>query len=284
MRSIWIGLAVGLAGLGLVSGAGAVSLEGSAQPERDPAVTALPALGRVGELGQTRYCLRGRLDRKRAAELVRLARDLHADVSRRFLRGRHPKAELPPVEVCLFASPADYLAFTQTLFGTGNTISDYGFYSPLRRLVLADLSIGTANLRHELVHPLLFDEFGELPYWLNEGLAELYATAGRKGRAFVLRPEASRLRRLRRALRAGELPSLDALARSGYREVYGPQHGLYYGMGIGVLGFLERRGKLDAFVRELARKPMTAERQQRMLGRFVGQKAFTDWLRGTGAR
>ena len=40
------------------------------------------------------------------------------------------------------------------------------------------------NLRHELVHPLLGDDYPAIPAWLNEGIASLYGSAKRGKRGF----------------------------------------------------------------------------------------------------
>ena len=238
-------------------------------------VDALPVIARIQEKDGTRFVLRGRLGRKRAARMARLAQAMVRDVSRRFLQQRDG-SKRAPVDVCLFATTRAYRAFVQGVYGDDAEHSELGFYSPSRRLVVANLGRSAGNLRHELVHPLLGDDFDDLPAWLNEGLGALYGSARRTRSGFRFLVN-YRLRHLQAARRAGRLPSLDELAASTEREVYGDDAGTYYALARYLLLYLEREGKLDTFVRTLRAKPVTTAWQRTVLRRFVDQQAFLVW-------
>ena len=85
------------------------------------------------------------------------------------------------------------------------------------------------------VHPLLGDDFPQIPAWLNEGIAALYgsARAGKRGFEFLVN---YRLRDLQKALKAGDLPTVDQLAASTADDVRGPRAMTWYAMARYVLG------------------------------------------------
>jgi len=245
--------------------------------ERHPRVDQEPVLARIEEKGQTRIILRGVIGKKRARRMERLARAVQWDVARRFLTGKD-KSGQPPVDLCLFATNRSYRAFVAEVFGEDYDSSDWGFYVPRRRLVVANIGASRGNLRHELTHALLDDDFPDIPAWLNEGLASLYGSAVRtkKGFRFLVN---YRLRHLRQALEAGLLPGLDELANSTRRDVYGLNSLAYYALSRYVLLYLEHRGKLDEFIKRLRRGPLTPVRQQKILKEYIDYDAFIEWTR-----
>lgn len=238
-------------------------------------VDALPVIARIQEKDGTRFVLRGRLGKRRAARMTRLAQAVVRDVSRRFLQQRD-RSKRAPVDVCLFATTRAYRAFVRGVYGDDAEHSELGFYSPSRRLVVANLARSAGNLRHELLHPLLGDDFEDLPAWLNEGFGSLYGSAARTRTGFRFLVN-YRLRHLKAARRAGRLPGLDELAASTHEEVYGEDAGTYYALARYLLLYLERKGKLEEFVRVLRSKPMTTAWQRNVLHRFVDQQAFLAW-------
>jgi hypothetical protein len=252
-------------------------LESVVAGERHPRVDREPVLARIEEEGQTRIILRGVIGKKRARRMERLARAVQRDISRRFLTDKD-KSGLPPVDLCLFASTRSYRAFVAEVFGEGYDVSDWGFYVPRRRLVVANIGASRGNLRHELTHALLDDDFPDIPAWLNEGLGSLYGSAVRtkKGFRFLVN---YRLRHLRQALKAGLLPDLDELANSTRRDVYGLNSLAYYALSRYVLLYLDRRGELDEFIAKLRQGPLTPARQLEILKEYVDYDAFIDWTK-----
>jgi len=245
--------------------------------ERHARVDREPVLVRIEEEGQTRIILRGVIKKKRARRMERLARAVQRDISRRFLTDKD-KSGLPPVDLCLFASTRSNRAFVVEVFGEDYDSSDWGFYVPRRRLVVANIGASRGNLRHELTHALLDDDFPDIPAWLNEGLGSLYGSAVRtkKGFKFLVN---YRLRHLRQALKAGLLPDLDELANSTRRDVYGLNSLAYYALSRYLLLYLDRRGKLDEFMTKLRQGPLTPARQLKILKEYVDYDAFIDWTK-----
>jgi hypothetical protein len=245
--------------------------------ERHPRVEKEPVLARIEEKGQTRIILRGVIGKKRARRMEQLARAVQRDVSRRFLTDKD-KSGLPPVDLCLFGSTRSYKAFVAEVFGEDYDSSDWGFYVPRRRLVMANIGASRGNLRHELTHALLDDGFPDIPAWLNEGLGSLYGSAVRtkKGFKFLVN---YRLRHLRQALKAGLLPDLDELANSTRQDVYGLNSLAYYSVSRYVLLYLEHRGKLDEFVGKLRQGKLTPGRQLKILKEYIDYDAFIKWTK-----
>jgi len=253
---------------------GAVSLE-EVKHERHSAVAGMPEFGRVGKAGQSILILRGHLSKTRAKQMQKLASSLHRDVSRRFLKGRD-KSGLRPVDVCLFSSTEAYRKFVSDVIGDDTFHDDLGFYVPYRRLVVADIERNLGSLRHELVHVLLRDDLGSVPYWLDEGIASLYVSVKptKKRLRFVVN---YRLNQLRAARAAGRLPDLKKLASSNDRDVYGSNHQAYYSLAQYLLLYLERQGKLEKFVRRLLSKPASPKWQLAVLTQYIDYKKFLAW-------
>src|SRR5205085_8179392 len=98
--------------------------------------------------------------------------------------------------------------------------SEWGFYRPDKRVALANLGASIGNLRHELVHPLIGDDFPRIPAWLNEGIAALYGTAKWNGKRFEFLVN-YRLKDLQAAIKDGTLPTIAQLAASRDADVRG---------------------------------------------------------------
>ena len=242
---------------------------------RHPLVEALPVIARLEEPRGTVFILRGRLSKEMAAQAISLARAVQRDVARRFL-GEGDKSLLPPVDLCLFATTASHRAFANAVFGDAEKHSDLGFYYPGERVVAANLGWSLGNLRHEMAHALLGDDFPEIPSWLNEGFGALYGTAaqGKDGFFFLVN---YRLKDLRAARAAGTLPDLAALAASDPRDVYGDGAPAFYGLSRYLLLFLEAQGRLKDFYVQMKAEPPTRARQVKLLERFVDFPRFLAW-------
>ena len=252
---------------------GAVPVPASASPPAMlPAVAALPIIGELS--GPTPVVLRGHVEPARALVLLDQARSVHADVTRRFLAKSDRVS--PPVQVCVFED-ASYFAFVREVFGAGPH-SPLGFYRADARVVVVNLARGVGNLRHELVHPLLGDDFPGIPAWLNEGLGALYGSA-RVERTRVTFLVNYRLRDLQRSIRQGTLPDLAGLTGSTSREVHGEQAAVYYAMSRYLLLYLERRGRLEAVYR--GAREVGGERQAvlALVTEAVDYDAFVEWAR-----
>jgi hypothetical protein len=136
------------------------------------------------------------------------------------------------------------------------------------------VSIG--NLRHELVHPLLGDDFPAIPAWLNEGIAALYGTAKPTSKGFVFLVN-YRLRDLQRALAHGDLPTLAVLAASTDADVRGERAAVFYAMSRYVLLYAERQGTLGELYAALRDASGDVARQRAILAHYVDERASRAW-------
>jgi hypothetical protein len=247
--------------------------EGEAERVR-AAVEALPVIGAI-DAGPTPVIVRGNLGPRRARAMVALARRIHADVGRRFVAERDAPAA--PVTLCLFDAEAEYDAVAAVF--DGGSPSGWGFYRGDLRVAVANLAAGTGNLRHELVHPLVGDDFPDIPAWLNEGMGSLYGTARATRAGFE--PQVNyRLRDLHRAIAAGTLPSFAELVASDHREVHGARAPTFYAMGRYLLLYLHRRGRLDATYAALRDAGGDPDAHLAILRAEIDEAAFVTWVRG----
>jgi hypothetical protein len=230
----------------------------------------VPLLGEV-QGARARIVVRGELGKARSAELVSLVETVVADVERRFL-ARHDAD--PPVTLLLYAEPGRYRDMARSL--RDPLVSELGFYLPDRRIAIANVGNSVGNLRHELVHPLLGDDFAGIPPWLNEGIASLYGSSRptKRGMEFLVN---YRLRDLQRALKAGTLPSVEQLATSTEAELYGTHGMVYYALARYVLLYVDRRGELGKLYAELRAAKRTDHAD--VLTRYVNEDSFRAWAR-----
>ncbi len=233
-------------------------------------ITRLPVIGVIEE-GPTPVVIRGHVPRGDVRGLVALARLVHRDVNRRFVRPRD-KAH-PPIDLVLFDDDATYQAIA---LGYARVPAGQGFYRPDARVAAVNLARGRGNLRHELVHPLIVDDFPRIPAWLNEGIASMYGGARvRRGRLQFIANY--RLRDLQLAIAHRTLPGRNRLAFADRTELYGPDGATYYAVSQHVVLYLDRIGRLDAFYRAVRAAPM---QRGAALAATVDWARFVRWARG----
>lgn len=242
-----------------------------------PQVTALPVIATIDHPKAVQVVVRGELPQKQARKLTDLAKTVVKDVAGRFLTDTD-KTAADPIQMCLFKDDASYGRFVRAIYGPEHDFSALGFFSPAKRLVVANVGRSPGNLRHELAHALLEDDYPDIPEWLNEGVGSLYGSARRTKRGFAFLVN-YRLRHFRQAQRAGELPSLVDLASSGRSQVYGPRAMVWYGFARYVLLYLESRGQLEAFWKAIREQAPTPEHQLRVLNRFVDRPKLIRWTK-----
>jgi len=239
-----------------------------------PAVAALPVFATV-EGAPAPVRLRGQLSPRRQRQAERVAGWLVTDVRRRFLR-QLPTATRPAVDVCLFEDDRSYGAFVVQLYGDDRGHSPLCFYLPAARLVVANLGRSVGNLRHELAHALIGDDFPAIPTWVNEGIGALYGSAHHRssGYRFLVN---YRLRDLHAAQRDHSLPDFEALVRSGPTEVYGAEAMTYYAASRYLLLYLDRQGMLGDFYRNLRDRGASPQLQLALLIAAVDEAAYHSW-------
>ena len=159
------------------------------------------------------YRIRTDLDPEFARDLARRMDAMYDEYARRLAAFRPEAANLPRLEVFLFRTQKDYLAFTgERLHNTG------GVYIPRRNLLAAFLEgQGRDGLRrtlqHEAFHQFAFTVISpNLPVWLNEGMAQLFEEAIWTGDGFWLGHVAPRrVRQLKSDLEKRRLIGFDRM-------------------------------------------------------------------------
>jgi hypothetical protein len=180
------------------------------QPERAAAAlaAALPAGARTKVIGRFAFvAAAGQSD----AELARLADVLEAYV--RFLQ-RTYGLKPPDRYVTLYLLPDIAAVQTVALKAHGLNVSPstLGYAYPDDLSVVATIQGAEAGtLLHELFHLLVRQSFGDVPQWLDEGVASLYEVSARQGDTF--RGQPNWRGRVLADFRS-EAPKLDALVAS----------------------------------------------------------------------
>ncbi len=174
----------------------------------------------------------------RRAETVRWA----VDHLRKDFFSASPKRIL---DVYLFKDEASYTrgvkAFTKEAPST-----PYGFYSSDADGLFMNISTGGGTLVHEIVHPFVEADFPEAPAWLNEGLGSLFEQSAERDGHIVGLPN-WRLRGLKKAIKAGTLPSFFALTHLSDHAFYNEDRGDNYAQARYLLYWLQEEGKLVSF-------------------------------------
>ena len=127
-----------------------------------------------------------------------------------------------------------------------------GFYSSARNEAVVRMRSGRRGddktlkvVRHETSHLIAAALFGNLPKWLNEGLAEYFERLDVDGQAKIIRPSSYYLRTLRKQMANGSLPNLQQHLRLSRRQWLQEDQNLAYGIGWSLIYYLmtEPRGR-----------------------------------------
>ena len=184
----------------------------------------------------------GSRDLERAdAEIKRMVAELYG----RYFSRRPARA----IRVYCFRDRTTYDGYVRSAYGRAPT-TPYGFYMASERKMVLNLGTGSGTLSHELVHPLLCEDFPEVPAWFNEGFASLFERTkpDRDGRLVGLINW--RVDDLKRAKREGREVPLRTLMETNTDEFYGDDRGVHYAMARYFCVYLQRQELLDRFYRE----------------------------------
>jgi hypothetical protein len=103
------------------------------------------------------------------AESLKLTRDALAA----YFHGRFRTKPSRALAVYLFPNARPYHVYCRAQWNE-DCISHFGFYMPSERKLIMDAGPGLGTLTHELVHPIVEEDFPSAPTWINEGIASLY--------------------------------------------------------------------------------------------------------------
>ena len=171
-------------------------------------------------------------------------------------------------DVWVLKDAQSYRRNARALFGeTPDT--PYGFYLPARRAMVMNIKPGYGTLVHELVHPYVAKNCATCPAWLNEGLASLFERPRERDGHLVGLPN-WRLPALRAALKAGEVPSFQALLSTTEEEFYDDARGTNYAQARYLCYWLQERGLLVKLVRGMQARGADDPSGYRLLTALVG--------------
>jgi len=152
------------------------------------------------------------------------------------------------LDVYLFSEARAYEDGVRELTGEYPT-TIYGFYSSSKGALFMNIATGGGTLVHEIVHPYVEADFPGAPAWLNEGLGSLFEQSAERADHIVGRTN-WRLAGLQRAIKAGSVPTFQALTALGDGPFYADDTGVHYAQARYLMYYLQERGLL----RELYRR------------------------------
>ncbi len=174
-----------------------------------------------------------------------------------------------PLRVYCFADAPSYEAYVRKTYGREPS-TPFGFYSSRDRRLVMNIGTGTGTLAHEVVHPLIAEDFPAVPSWFNEGFASLFEQSAPSPDGGMRGLTNWRLKGLQAALRDPAPPRLAALIATSSDEFYGDDSGRNYALARYLCYFLQEHGALQAFYaefRQTARQDPTGRRAlERVLG------------------
>jgi len=190
-----------------------------------------------------------------------------------------------PIRVYLFRDKSSYDSYCRSTYEKPPS-TPYGFYMSRERKMVMNISTGTGTLAHELVHPLLSEDFPGVPSWFNEGFASLFEQSGeRKGKmaGFVN----WRLPKLRQLLKINRGVPLADLMKTTTEQFYGEDdRGVHYATARYFCLYLQDHDLLIPFFKEFkasaSEDPTGAKSLQKVTGKTPAElePIWRDWVLG----
>lgn len=171
-----------------------------------------------------------------------------ARVFRYLHRDYFTKKPEKPIRVYLFKDRQTYEDYCTATYQKPPS-TPFGFYMSSERKMVMNISTGTGTLAHEMVHPLLAEDFPDVPSWFNEGFASLFEQSGpRDGKmvGFVN----WRLPGLHKALRANKAVALGELLGYTAGQFYGEDRGVNYATARYLCMYLQENELLIPFYKQ----------------------------------
>jgi hypothetical protein len=154
------------------------------------------------------------------------------------------------------------------------------------RKMVMNISTGTGTLAHELVHPLLAEDFPGVPSWFNEGFASLFEQSGERGGKMVGFVN-WRLPKLKQMLKIGKGVALPDLMRTTTEQFYGEDdRGVNYATARYLCYYLQEHKLLIPFFQEFKKTAKEDPTGMLAFERATGKKptdlesTWRDWVLG----
>lgn len=203
---------------------------------------------------------------------------VYRHLTRDFL-GRKPEK---PIRVFLFRDKRTYEEYCRTAYRKPPS-TPFGFYMAHERKMVMNISTGLGTLAHEMVHPLVAEDFPEIPSWFNEGFASLYEQSGERGGKMVGYVN-WRLRGLQKALREGKAVPFPDLLKTTPEQFYGDDRGVNYATARYLCFYLQETGKLEEFYKAFrasaGEDPSGAATLEKVSGKKLEEldRVWRDWV------
>lgn len=149
------------------------------------------------------------------------------------------------IDILMLQTDTSYDAYAQSFASAPST--PYGFYSPCRKAIYTNMSLGNGTLVHEMVHAFMDANFPASPVWFNEGLGSLYEHTDLD--SGELRGRINwRLPGLKKAIRDGKTIAFGELFSKGRVLFYLDKNvGMHYAMARYLLYYLQEEGKIETY-------------------------------------
>ncbi len=151
--------------------------------------------------------------------------------------------------IWLFGDAASYEGWALKLWGESPG-TPYGYASDHHRALVMNIATGGGTLVHEIVHAYIATDFPDCPPWLNEGLASLYEHVSIRD-GHIHGHTNWRLAGLKTAIELDAVPSFRWLSQASAREFYGEDSGTHYAQARYLCQYLQERGVLREFYRQV---------------------------------
>jgi hypothetical protein len=193
-----------------------------------------------------------------------------------------------PIRVYLFRDRSTYEAYCNAAYKKPPS-TPFGFYMSRERKMVMNIATGTGTLAHELVHPLLAEDFPEVPSWFNEGFASLFEQSGPRGNR-IAGDLNWRLPGLHKALKAGKGIALADLLATTTDQFYGDERGIHYATARYLCYYLQEHDRLIAFYRDFKAAAKDDPTGSKTLEKVAGKpladldKSWREWVLGLRPR
>jgi hypothetical protein len=189
-----------------------------------------------------------------------------------------------PIRVYLFKDRQSYEEYHQATYQKAPS-TPFGFYMSSERKMVMNIATGTGTLAHELVHPLLAEDFPDVPSWFNEGFASLFEQSiQRQGKMVGL--VNWRLPGLHKALKSDHGVPLRELLTLSASQFYGENRGVNYATARYLCLYLQEKDQLISFYKEFKARRKDDSTGQAALEKATGrklddlEKSWREWALG----
>ncbi len=189
-----------------------------------------------------------------------------------------------PLRVYLFKDKASYRDYCKRTYSSPPS-TPFGFYMSHERKMVMNIGTGTGTLAHEMVHPLLAEDFPKVPSWFNEGFASLYEQSRTLSGGEMEGLLNWRLPGLQNAIREKREIPLRDLMKTSTHSFYGDERGVNYATARYLCLYLQEKELLRkfylAFKATFKKDPTGIMALEKVTGQALDklQPAWIEWVK-----